>query len=466
MTITKDNYRDIVWDEKISNEDYFAFYDSLEFEEQVAFLRFLLETYPDYDDNWMDSYFEIADTWRQENTWERLIEFSDFVREKSPINYKKNFNYLIEEPTLYAVFYKDIEKVKIRFSETISQHVEAIDLSLPSVFNILSTDAYFKDYTKEVAEKVWKTLAESDRLIGDPSYNYTAYLYCDFLEAAFKQIQTGESVDWEAFKTNVERINFKHVNTFSKLPNLNIAIENRTFRTNPTYRDEKLAVLFVDMLYEVHTTQGLPVYWLYRTWSDLRQYLWKKKETTSQKNWFGFTPKMLNDFKHNLRGSQEGIFIAIWTFPYIFDYLLKKQYVDEEQFSRLMKYYQYARRDVFRTSNQDLWKYKALYDWHKPAYISAEEFEQEKQLVLESTECTREEAYEKTQTYLDALPVLPSYVTPPKEPSLLDKIMTDRPSNTAPILSGSGVIPKFRKKKPKKKKHKDNRKQGSKKERK
>lgn len=469
MTITKDNYRDIVWDEKISNDDYFALYESLDFEERVTFLKFLLETYPTYDDNWVEYFFDIKDTWRRENKWGEIIEFSDFVREKSPINYKGNFNYLTEEPTLYAAFHKDLEKVKIRFAETIAQPAEAVDRSLRSVFTILSTDAYFKNYTKEVAETVWKPLAQSDKLIGDASYNYTAYLYCDFLETVFKQIQTGTPVDWEAFKTDVDLINFKYVDAFSKLPDLEIAIEKNEFRTNPTYRNEKLDVLLVPMLYEVHTTKGIPVYWLFRTWFDLRQYLWEREDAPSRKNWFGFTPKMLNGFVNNiygfLGGNRETMFINTWTLPYIFDYLFEKQYIDEVLFSRLMKYYQHVRRDNFSVIKQDLWKYQALYNWKKPTYISTEEFEQEKQLVLQSIGWKKEEAVQKIQAYIDALPALPSYVIPPKEPSVLEKMMAEKNRNTAPTFgtSNSGSPRKIRKKKPRKKKHKDNRKQGSKK---
>lgn len=469
MNITKDNYRDIVWDEKITFDAYFDFYGSLDFEEQVTFLKFLLETYPTYDEDCIEHYFEIADTWKQENKWEELLEFCDFVREKSPIIYKKDFNYLTEDPIFYAAFHKDLEKVKIRFAESVAQPVKSIDDSLRAVFNVLSADVYFKDYVKEVAEKVWKPIAESDRLIGDASHDYTAYLYCDILESTFKKIKTGAPVDWEVFKTNVKSINFKYVNRFSELPNLKLTIDDKEFRINPSYREEKLVAIFIDMLYEVHTTQGIPTYWLYRTWFNLRNYLWKRKETTSEKNWFGFTPKMLDGIVHSLYGfagnNREDLFITTWTLPYIFDYLLKKQYVDEVLFSRLMEYYQHVRRDTFRRTNQDLWKYKALYDWNKPTYISAEEFEQEKQLVLESIGWTREEANQKIQVHLDALPPLPSYVVPPKEPSRLEKMILERDLNTLPTIStsSSGSTRKLRKKKPKKKKHKDNRKRGAKK---
>jgi len=465
MNITKDNYRDIVWDEKISKDDYFAFYDSLDFEEQVTFLKFLLENYPAYDDNWIQYYFNIKDTWEQERKWEKLIEFSDFVKEKSPANYKENFNYLVIEPTLYAAFHKDAEMVKIHFAEAVAQPVEAIDNALRSVFVILSTDVYFKAYTKEVAEKVWKPLAQSDQLIGDASYNYTAYLYCDFLEIAFKQIQAGIPVDWEIFKTDVERINFKYVEHFSKLPDLEVAIEKDEFRTNPTYRNEKSAVLLVPMLYEVHTTQGIPVYWLFKTWFDLRQYLWEREDASTRKNWFSFTPKMIDGFVNSLYGfiggNREAMFIAMWTLPYIFDYLLEKQYIDQVLFSRLMEYYQHVKRDNLLVYKHDLWKYKALYDWNKPNYISTEEFEQEKQLAQQSIGWK--------QAYIDTLPELPSYVIPPKKPSIMDKIMSRTKSNPLPPLgnsSNSGSTRKLRKKKPRKKKHKDNRKRGKKNKRK
>ena len=126
-----------------------------------------------------------------------------------------------------------------------------------------------------------------------------------------------------------------------------------------------------------------------------------------------------------------------------------------------MEYYQHVKRDNLLVYKHDLWKYKALYDWNKPNYISTEEFEQEKQLAQQSIGWKQEEARQKIKAYIDTLPELPSYVIPPKKPSIMDKIMSETKSNPLPSLgnsSNSGSTRKFRKKK-----HKDNRKRGAKK---
>lgn len=94
MSITKENYKTLVWDESISKDDYFDFYKTLSLEEVVTFLKFLLKNYPNYDEHWIESYFEINDQWSSDGDWEKINDFSDFVRAQSPEIYKNEFQYL------------------------------------------------------------------------------------------------------------------------------------------------------------------------------------------------------------------------------------------------------------------------------------------------------------------------------------------------------------------------------------
>ncbi len=469
LNITKENYQTFVWDEDIPSDDYYKLYGSLDFEEKVAFLKFILEKYPDFDKDWVEYFFNISDKWEQEAQWDKLAEFADFVREKCPKVYQqKSFIYLERSPVMYALFHNDLETAKIRFAESVAQPEAAIDDSLRTVFNLLSTNINFKEYTKEVAEKVWLPLHDSEKLMGNAEFDYSAYLYCDFLEKIFDKIQIGETVDWEDFTQKIESINFKMVAELPLLPGLQINIEQEEFHKNEAYRNERLNSMLVPFLYNAHTELGIPVYWAFRTWFDWRKYLLDSENAPRRANWFAYTPKMLDRMGGTLIGfigeNKTGMINVSMTLPYLYDFLLKQNYIEESLHSQLMEYYDFFRREILKLANQDLWKYKGLYTWKKPQFLSEERFKQEEAVMLDAINWRYEDSRKQLSAYTEGLPTLPqSAAPPPPEPSPWGKMMAGVGNKPAPINAPIVKRRISRPKKKRKKKHKDNRKQGNKK---
>lgn len=456
MLITKENYQDVVWTEdNISFDDYLQFYKTLNLEEQVQLLKFLLEHYPDYDEEWIQYYFDIVEAWNKEGNWQKQADFSDFVREKSPTIYQKKFNYLDTTPTLYALFKEDMETVKTRFSETIAQPVKAIDDSLRSVFNILSATPTCKDYTTEIAAQVWKPLQDSPDLLGNAEYDYSLWLYCQHIEAAFAKIQQGETVDWDNFTEQVEAVNFKFVKEFAELPDYSVSFDNQKFHKNETYRNEKLNGIFLAFLYDIYTHQRLPVYWAFKGWFDMRRYLLEADDAPNRKNWFAFTPKMIDKMGGKLRGflgeNKIGMFLSLYTLPYIYDYFFKMNYINEVTYAKLQQYYDYLRRTLIHITAEELWQYKGLYTWKKPDFISQEVFEKEKALLLNSINLTRDQARNAAKEYVVSLPSLPDDVIPPVELSPWEKMLQQKSgtskSTKQPQSPKKKVVKKWKKKK-------------------
>jgi len=473
MTITKENYREIVWDKSRLGDEYYDFLETLAEEEILTFIKFILEHYPDFDEEWMHYYFDISGKWEAAGEYDRIIDFVEFVRTKSPTVYKKEFPYLEQIPVLHALFYDDLEQAKIRFEESVIQPDVAIDDSLRSVFNILTTDSRNHAYAEEIAESVWKILETSKRLIGGAEFNYSAFLYCTQLESTFKKIQAGTTVDWDTYTTQTEAINFKYVEELRLLPTADVLIEEEAnFHANDTYRQELIDRMSMPFMYYAYTEGGIPVYWAFRSWFKTLAYLLEDEDASKRSNWFSFTPKMIDRMGGRLvgflGGNKEEMVITLYTIPYIYDYFLKQQYIDEETYNRLMEYYEFARREVLRFFGSTFWKYKGLYSWKKPNYLSVERYEKERALMLESINWTGAEGEKNIKEFLDSLPKLPNYVEPPIEPSPLERMMNRRTgTDFLGILGGggsnSGSTRKLRKKKSRKKKHKDNRKRGAKK---
>ena len=222
------------------------------------------------------------------------------------------------------------------------------------------------------------------------------------------------------------------------------------------------------MLYNLYITKGVSVYWAFRTWFNLREYLWEHDDSPKRANFFAFTPKMIDEMGGRLNGflggNRHAMTITSLTIPYIFDWLLKAEYIEKPDFDRLMQYYSFIRRVVLNIASNTLWMYKGIYDWKKPDYISEEHFEAEKSLTLNSVNQTREEAKEAIQQYKDNLPELPKEAIPPDpEPSPFEKlfsepIMSPKPDKPAARVSRPKVKrkrrpkPNRRKKKKKRKK--------------
>ena len=477
MELTKENYKELDWNEMTPDDDYYDFVHSLDQEEQVTFLKFILEKHPEYDDEWIQVYFDIVDEWRKKGEWDKINAFADFVREKSPEVHKKEFQYLDDEPVLHALFQEDLELVKIRFAETVSQPVKAVDSSLKTVFNILSTNRQYNEYTKEIAEKVWKPLRDSEKLIGGAEENYVLFLYCSKLASAFDTIKAGAQVDWESFKEDLETINFRLIEPLTELPNIDGQIpEPDKFHKEIAYREEFRPRIFFSFLYYAHVEADIPIYWAFRAWMNINGYMLEEEDAPKRKNWFAFTPAMLDKLGSRLVGFMGGnraeMYMTFWTIPYLYDFFLKQEYIDEPTHQRLMEYYQFSKRRILEGLGSTFWKYKGVYTWKRPQYLSEAEELQEKKLMLDSINWTREEGKETIQQYLNTLPELPSYVVPPRVPSMFERMRKQIASesnaslknasfkNDSPKIGGTG--PKRIKKK-RKKKHVDNRKKGARK---
>ena len=429
--ITKENYQSLQWDEEISFDDSYNFYDTLSVEEQVEFLKFLLEKFPNYDEEWIEHYFELTNKWTNEGTWEKDAEFVDFVREKSPENYKKKFNYLVTDSVLLAIYHKDLETVTIRFVETVNQPVKAIDNSLRAVFNLLSIDKYYKNYTLDIAHKVWKPLEQSPNLIGAAEFDYSAFIYCNYLEELFSKIQQKETIDWEYYHEKIEAINFKLVEDYKLLPSLRLDMDFQKFHKNSKYRNEQFGEILTLFLYDASTFLGISVYWAFRTWFEILNYLLGDEEAPKRSNWFAFTPKMLDRMGGRLMGmfgeNKQAMVIISFTIPYLYDFLLQRQLIDKPLFDQLMTYYQFLRRSIFKIIGNRLWQYKGLHTWEKPGFISQESWKAEKLLFCKTINKSDDEAKQIIEDYIATLDELPDEAIPPlPDPSPFEKLLNQQ----------------------------------------
>ncbi|MEL6945723.1 MAG: hypothetical protein AAFO82_23960, partial [Bacteroidota bacterium] len=364
---------------------------------------------------------DIEGYWDNHAFHEKKADFTDFLRINAPAAYKKNFDYLTIDPMLYALFNNNMEQVKARFAAAVEDPEEAIDNSLRTVFNILAVDRTYKDYTKTVAETVRVPLQESTKLIGDASFNYAAFIYANHLEAVFTKIQNGEIIDWDHFTNEVEKIEFKFFPELKELPNLNIAIDYEQFHKTSKYRNNILNQISVDFFYYAFSIQNLPVYWAFRSWFNLREYLLDHEDAPRRKSWFTFTPNMLDKMGDRLYGflgeNKAEMVITSFTLPYIYDFFLDRGHIDEPTYDRLAEYLDFNRRAIFNVLGNDLWKYKGLYTWKKPNFIPTERYQQEKELVEQTIQLDHKKASNIIKNFMDTLPALSKDAEPPIEPS-------------------------------------------------
>lgn len=427
--ITKENYQDLIWDENISFDDYCKFYETLDKSEKIEFIKFLLENYPKYDEEWIEYYFDTSAEWEANGEWGKLADFADFVREKSPDVYQKEFDYLDTSPTLYAFLQENVELGKTRFQQTVNNPEKAIDNTLRQVFNVLSTDRKFYGYLEEVAQKIWQPLAHADNLMGGAEFEYSLFLYAGVMEKAFEKIKNEQAIDWVAFEKEVVDINFKFVEEFKLLPDFAVSFDENKLATNAPYRNEKLNEIGVTFFYSAYTELGIPVYWAFRGWFDWMQYCLGDSDARKRKNWLLFTPTMIDRMGGSLRGmlgsNQSGMMGVVWVVPYIYDHFLNLGYIDEITHFRMMEYYQFTRRACLKMENNTLWKYAGFYTWQKPKFISEEDFAKEKSLVAATVKMTMQEGKDAIQEHIESLPKLPKSATPtvPKQNPLLKKLM-------------------------------------------
>ena len=396
VKLTKENYRELVWtEENISHDDYFAFYKTLEDEEKIDFLKFLISEYPDYDEDWIHGFFDIVDKWTSEGKWEKRCDFSDYLRENCPNVYKKEFSYISTHEAMSAYYQGKTELGNARFAESLNQPEKAIDDSLRAIFNLTSTDQSLVEVSISAAKKVWQPLKDSKNLIGGAEFDYGAFLYCELMKDAFDKIQKGEGNDWKAFEKKVVAIEFKMVEEFKLLPDFEPEIDWERFHKNADYSTGKLNEIFVNFLYHAHTQSGIPLYWAFRAWFNILRYLLFDEDSRKRSNVFHFSPKMVDSMYGSLvgflGGNKDEAFISLYLIPYVYDFFLQQNFIDTETFTRLMYVYEASHRSAIKSTGNKFWKYYGLYSWKKPGYMSEEQFSREKTLLENSYGQSHEE---------------------------------------------------------------------------
>ena len=458
--ITKENYQELVWTkENIADYDYFEFFKILEGEEKISFLKFLLSKYPDFDDEWIHGFFNISDKWEREGEWKKQADFSDFLRENCHKSYVKEFTYLSINPAMSAYFEGDKELGNARFEESIKQPEEAVDDSLRAIFNLTSTDQNLVDVSTRSAEKVWRPLNESKKLIGGAEFEYSLFLYCELLKDAFDKIQKGEENNWTIFTKKVVAIDFKMVEEFKLLPNLKPQIDWEDFHSDADYRVEKLNAFFVNFLYQAHTNLGIPVYWAFRAWFEVSRYLISNTDYSKRSNKLLFTPTMLDNMSQSIMGfigsNKDAAIIISNIVPYIYDFFLQQEYIDEGTFTRLMEICEANRRNLIDFADNKFWKYYGLYTWKKPSYMSDDQFDKEKTLLQNSYGQSKEEFKASLKAYFLSAPKLPRTAFPKNlKLSAVQKVMIAKPGQPSYEKKVRPERKNFGKKKSKKKKKK------------
>ncbi len=150
-------------------------------------------------------------------------------------------------------------------------------------------------------------------------------------------------------------------------------------------------------------------------------------------------------------GNMANAFITLWTTPYIYDFFLQKQLIDSATFDRLMTYYRFIRREMLRIKSHTLWQFKALTEWNKPNFISAEQWQKEQELFRDSINYSAKESKEKVIAFISSLEALPASAKPPQEKAnpMFEVFSPSPKSKSASGNSSRNIARKKRKKRPK-----------------
>ncbi|TES48949.1 hypothetical protein E2L07_17860 [Halalkalibacterium halodurans] len=370
--------------------------------EQYTLVMDLLRNQPD-DEMLINDDFGIILVDLKEGLFRRkrfddTIELIDVLKVNTPQFYAEEVNYLSDAPIQYYLYKNDIEKVREYFQAYIGNPSKA-----PEVFiHLFNKLLLYKqtDLAIEIAEAVWRKIAESPDLIYGAEGDFKeAIINQEFQEYYLSLLSDSGNSDVKLIqmKKKFEGLNVAPGFLDKSLPLALTALKRISEReAGPVFEkkdwDTHLEAAPSDAVYQL-------------SWAFAAYMLFGKKIpfTASLKIWREFLKVLTvskaggvsfdlntSDFKQETGDLLTGIgtgetgFMLLWGLPYIYDFLEQEQLIAQDVKQEALNTIQAGKNDAIKYYSSQLWRFNFVHVWEKPDCITEEEFTGEKAMFRET----------------------------------------------------------------------------------
>lgn len=362
-------YQTINWNEKDLDEVYIFWEEELDETEHFAFLKWLMENFPQLDIDWVDLLLESKSQLPVNERIEAISWFSEWYQAQKPAEYKDAFGYFEQDLCDYYLYKNESENLQKSIDIIAQNPVKAIDtLTVRMLFQLIFHGHY--QQAVQYAEVVWKPIDESEELIANSAYPFVNTIYVNELQKCYEAGLNKKPFDEDALFQQSLKMGFEDdrnpFNQVLKALTEPVNIERLTASIQKG-KDEHLLELNVQFLkYMFHNFQ-LPFVFSEWIWNFIATSdIFGKHEGIE--NWFYIDFPTLNTYiggKLDRFYSMDTLetFAKTWGLDYVFSFLHHHKLVSDEHYKLMLENSTFAKGKMMRETGNDLWQMKFVFSW-------------------------------------------------------------------------------------------------------
>ena len=340
------------------------------------------------------------------NVWEDLINHNQVdeclaliktLRQQQPDLYQREFQYLDDLLVKYHLFHHQIDAVRDDLSQFQASPVQGID-QLSAVLD----DLQFYGATEplvDLCRAIYQPIVQSRKVFNGVETEFGDIVIFDQFERIYHQLQQGETVDWDAFKT--EAIQYGLADKASQWTeiehNLTVDVETGEEFAQRFKRDlgGALRHLLLNFCCHMQTQHQMSFVSSRAIWESILECLDtqkpSKKKLAHPDGYFAFNQKKLDRHLGQKVGGffsmQQAKGVAIvWGIPFVYEFLQSKQIISVSVAQEAIATAQAFKPQLIRVLQKFLWQFDFVHRWPRPDSVPEAEFAAEAKQFAASIE--------------------------------------------------------------------------------
>ncbi len=343
---------------------------------------------------------ELVDELGSNNLISDALALMEKVQQQQPELYAQEFQYLDTLQVKYYLFSNQPELLSYCLAQFKNDPISSIDQMMSSLVEYLRFYGAIREIV-DLSKSTYQPIKNSQEVLPGTEDELASVILIDLMEKVYRQLQQGETVDWDAFGDAAKQ----YITEESQLwiaevrRNLTKEIEvNQQFFADfktEQKRDDNLRALSLAFSIYMAVQKQVSFITSQRLWGAVFEFLSSRKLPRTQLGYpdqfFTFSEETLD--KHIAQliggllsdGQAEGAAV-LWGIPYVYDFLLNKQVIGQAGHQHAIAVTNVLKQKMIEFFDKYLWQLDFVHRWLPPDSVSEADFTAEASLFASSIE--------------------------------------------------------------------------------
>lgn len=342
---------------------------------------------------------ELVDELGSNNLILDALALMEKVQQQQPELYAQEFQYLDTLRVKYYLFSNQPELLSYCLAQFKNDPISSIDQMMSSLVEYLR----FYGATREIVDlckSTYQPIKNSREVLPGTEDELASVILIDLMEKVYRQLQQGETVDWDAFGDAAKQYVTESQLWIAEVRrNLTKEIEvNQQFFADfkkEQKRDDNLRAL--SLAFSIYMAEQKQVNFItsQRIWGAIFEFLSSRELPRTQLSYpdhfFTFSEEKLDEHIAKLIGGllsdgQAEAAVVLWGIPYVYDFLLNKQVIGQAVHQQAIAVTNVLKPKMIEFFDKYLWQLDFVHRWLPPDSVSEADFTAEATLFASSIE--------------------------------------------------------------------------------